>query len=87
MNDVNDQRRGNAATNDMLTYKEAAWLLGVPVGTVYAWVHTRGIPHVRLGARLVRFRRSDLLEWLGERTIRAAAVPTPRLRTIPGHAS
>lgn len=53
----------------MLTYRQAATFLGVPVGTLYAWVHTRSIPHVRLGPRLVRFSREKLVAWVDARAV------------------
>jgi excisionase family DNA binding protein len=53
----------------MLTYIETARLLGLPVGTVYALVHQRRIPHVRLGPRLVRFDREELDQWLSTHRI------------------
>jgi excisionase family DNA binding protein len=64
----------NALKGDrtMLSYAEVASLLGVPVGTVYGWVHNRAIPHVRLGPRLVRFARADVDAWLEQRRVRAA---------------
>jgi excisionase family DNA binding protein len=54
----------------MLSYREAAKFLGLPVGTLYSLVHERRVPHVRIGARLVRFRRPELERWLGERAVR-----------------
>lgn len=57
------------ATTDMLNYREAAQLVGVPVGTLYTWVHEERIPHVRLGARLVRFPRVELERWLAARLV------------------
>lgn len=33
---------------EMLTYREAARLLGVSVSTVYGWAYRRQIPHIRL---------------------------------------
>lgn len=56
-----------AAANDggvLLTYSQAAELINVPLGTLYCWVHDRRIPFVRLGPRLVRFPRIELLQWL-----------------------
>ena len=55
---------------DMLGYADAAQLLGVPVGTLYAWVSQKRIPHVRLGPRLVRFERSKLAQWIERRRVR-----------------
>lgn len=62
---------------DLLNYREAARVLGVQVGTVYAWVSRRQIPHVRLGPRLVRFRRTELESWIEERRV-APVEPAPR---------
>jgi excisionase family DNA binding protein len=56
---------------EMLGYHDAAAMLGVPVGTVYAWVARRRIPHVRLGPRLVRFRRAELERWIEARHVPA----------------
>lgn len=56
---------------EMLGYIEAAALLGVPIGTVYAWVSRHRIPHVRLGPRLVRFRRSEIERWIEARHVPA----------------
>ncbi len=55
----------------LIGYKDAAALLGLPIGTVYALVSQRRIPHVRLGRRLVRFRRRDLQLWIQERGVAA----------------
>ncbi len=59
--------------SDVITYPQAARLLGVPVGTLYCWVHERRIPHIRLGARLVRFSRTATLEWLKRHHVAAKA--------------
>jgi excisionase family DNA binding protein len=48
----------------LLSYGEAASFLNLPLGTMYALVSQRRIPHVRLGRRLVRFHRRDLELWL-----------------------
>ena len=54
---------------EMISYAEASEFLGVPVGTLYAWVHARRIPHVRLGSRMVRFRLDALKEWVAIRDV------------------
>jgi excisionase family DNA binding protein len=56
----------------LLTYREVARRLGVPVGTVHYWVCRNAIPHVRLGPRSVRFRPAELELWLDERAVSAA---------------
>jgi excisionase family DNA binding protein len=57
---------------ELVDYDEAAHMLGVPKGTVYGWVHLKAIPHVRLGPRLVRFVRSEIVAWLRERSVEVA---------------
>jgi excisionase family DNA binding protein len=57
--------------DSMMTYRDVAAALGVPVGTVYSWVHTGAIPHVRLGPRLVRFSRASIEGWLAARSVPA----------------
>lgn len=57
---------------DVISYASAAQILGLPLGTLYAWVHKRRVPHLRLSARLVRFRRSELLAFLSRHSVAAA---------------
>lgn len=52
----------------LLTTDEAARLLRVPRSTLYELVRSRGLPHVRIGERGLRFTRSDLEEWIAENT-------------------
>lgn len=58
-----------ADSNDMLGYRDAAALLGVPLGTLYSWVSKRCVPHIRLGPKLVRFSRDDLAQWIQSRRV------------------
>ena len=51
-------------TSDTIGYPEAAELLHVAPGTLYAWVHKKRVPHFRLSGRCVRFSRADLLAWM-----------------------
>ena len=49
----------------LLTPKEAAEFLGIPSGTLAQWrSQRRGPPYIKLEERLVRYRRSDLEEYL-----------------------
>jgi excisionase family DNA binding protein len=52
----------------LLTADEAARLLHVPRSTLYELVRSRGLPHVRIGERGLRFTRSDLGSWIAENT-------------------
>lgn len=51
----------------MVGYQEAADLLGIRKGTLYAWVCAQKIPHIRYSARLVRFDADELAEWVRNR--------------------
>ena len=59
----------------LLTPAEAADFLGLKVSYVYKLIHFRDIPHLKCGARFVRFRVEDLEEWQNE-----------RLRVVPSRA-
>ena len=51
----------------LLTVRELADYLDVPVGTIYAWRYRRqGPPGFRVG-RHVRFRWSDVEQWISDR--------------------
>jgi excisionase family DNA binding protein len=50
----------------LLDANEAARLLHVPRSTLYEMVRSRGLPHVRIGRRGLRFTRADLARWIGE---------------------
>jgi len=51
----------------LISYQKAAELLDLPIGTLYAWVHEKRIPHVRLGPRTVRFDQDELRAWVEAR--------------------
>ena len=53
-------------TESLMTADEAARLLHVPRSTLYELVRSRGLPHVRIGERGLRFTRLDLARWIGE---------------------
>ena len=55
-----------------MTYSEAASRLGLKLGTLYALVHARRIPHIRLGPRLVRFRPCELEAWVRAHSVEQA---------------
>ena len=53
----------------LITVQELAHYLDVPIATIYAWRHRRqGSPGFRVG-RHVRYRRSDVEEWINERLL------------------
>ena len=52
----------------LLDAREAASLLKVPRSTLYELVRSRGLPHIRVGQRGLRFTRSDLAAWIAQNT-------------------
>ncbi len=50
--------------SSLLTIKELASLLKVPKSTIYGWRHQRRTPPAIKVGRHVRFRLSDVQEWL-----------------------
>ena len=66
----------------LLTIKQVASITGLAVGTLYHFVSQRRIPIVRISARCVRFRRSDIDAWLAERVIPPERdnIPAPHLQ-------
>lgn len=70
-----------ALSERLLDAREAAQLLHVRRSTVYELVRSRGLPHVRIGDRGLRFTRADLAAWVAENTYGTAA------RRRPGEAA
>jgi predicted DNA-binding transcriptional regulator AlpA len=59
--------------NDLLTDDEAADLLRTTTATLANWRYLgRGPNFVRLGGRMVRYRRGDLEAWITDQTITPA---------------
>lgn len=57
---------------ELLTYDQAAELLGVKRGTLYSWVHLKRVPHIRLSKRCVRFDRRELEAWIAKKKVAPA---------------
>lgn len=59
-----------SATNELLSQRQVAVRLGVSARTVEGW-RPRGVgpPFLRLSARAVRYRSSDLEQWLDQRRV------------------
>ena len=57
------------ALPEFLSYDDLSSYLGVPKETLYAWVHHKKIPHIRITGRLIRFRRSEVLQWLDDKHV------------------
>ncbi len=59
----------NPVLTPLLSYQQASAVLGIAVGTLYALVHQKRIPHIRLSGRMVRFHPDALHAWLEERIV------------------
>lgn len=66
-----DSHPGPAA-NAYLTEPEVARLLNVEPRTIRLWRRTRGLPHIRLTGKVVRFKPADVDEWLTSRRVSVA---------------
>ena len=64
----------------LLDVKEVAELLGLAPGSIYQLISQSRITVVRLAARCVRFRRSDIDRWIAERVVEAKAINVPASR-------
>jgi excisionase family DNA binding protein len=54
----------------LLTPKEASEFLGVPESTLAHWrSERRGPVYMKLEGRLIRYRKSDLEKYIGERSV------------------
>ncbi|MCZ6622909.1 MAG: helix-turn-helix domain-containing protein [Deltaproteobacteria bacterium] len=67
----NEKYLGNLLINNdkhLLTEREAADFLGVTSRCLQAWRYRGGGPKfVRISSRCIRYRKSDLVEWVEER--------------------
>ena len=54
---------------ELLTYKQAAKILQLKMGTLYSLVSQKRIPHVRISGRMVRFKPSELDRWVKSQTV------------------
>lgn len=53
---------------DLLTDPQAAAFLQVEPRTLRLW-RKRGLPHIRITAKTLRYRRSDLDKWISQRRV------------------
>jgi excisionase family DNA binding protein len=56
----------------LLTVREVAELLGVAPGTIFHWAAQGRLPCVRLSQRCLRFKKSEIEEWLNGLSVPAA---------------
>ena len=49
---------------EILSLKDVAEYLGLRVGTVHNLIKRRGMPVVRVGRKIIKVRRKDLIDWI-----------------------
>ena len=59
-----DERTTGERIQDILTESQLAAELNVLPRTLRLWRRTRGLPHVKLTAKIIRYRRADIDGWL-----------------------
>jgi excisionase family DNA binding protein len=62
-----------APATELLTDSQVAAFLAVESRTLREWRHTRGLPHIRISSRVLRYRKSDLDAWLARRFVTISA--------------
>jgi PTS system nitrogen regulatory IIA component len=62
----------SGVSDKLLTSAELAEVLGFAAGTIVDWAEKGTIPAFKLGGRL-RFRESEVLDWLEAQRVRAGA--------------
>ncbi len=58
-----------SSTRKIIDYNGAHEVTGICINTLYGLVSRRKIPHMRISARLVRFVKRELEEWLDSRRV------------------
>lgn len=69
----------------LLTKQQVMEVLGIKESTLYTWVHHKKIPYIKLGKRCLRFRESDILEWITEKAVHpqsAEASQTTKIKRL-----
>jgi excisionase family DNA binding protein len=60
-----------SATKKLLTPKEVSEITGLSTETLAQWrSQNRGIPYIKISRNCVRYRQSDLDDWVSERIVR-----------------
>lgn len=57
------------ACGEILDDEGLANVLGVEPRTLREWRNRRGLPHVKISARVIRYRRRDVLAWLDRQRV------------------
>lgn len=53
----------------LLSIGELSRLLGITKSTLYSWTSKNIIPHRKLSTRLIRFEETEVMDWLGKKSV------------------
>ena len=62
------------------------WLceyLKIPKATAYGWIHRKKIPTICISRKMVRFRKSDIDNWIANRTQGVSRQTAPMQKPVP----
>lgn len=65
----------------LLNVKELSKILSIKESTIYDWVSIGFIPHHKLG-KLVRFKESEILQWLDKKRNNGRVKRIPEITTF-----
>jgi len=68
MNKILGEAKELRRRKTLVGIEEISGRLGVRPKTIYAWIHMRQIPHVKVG-RLVKFDMEDVDRWIEARKV------------------
>lgn len=54
---------------NLMDESECAAYLGVKPRTLRLWRRTRGLPHIKLTHKIIRYRKEDVDQWLNQNRI------------------
>jgi len=73
---VTPAKLASGASSNLLTPEEVAEQIGLSVETLAQWrSQKKGIPFVKVSRNCVRYRKSDLDDWIEERIVRTPQEP------------
>ena len=54
---------------EILSVKEVAEYMGLGTGAVHGFIRKRGMPAFRIGRKILKVRREDLLTWISKHVV------------------
>lgn len=54
----------NNQIDNYISIEEAAEYLGVKTATIRSWIKNKGMPSHRVGGKLLKFKKSEIDEWI-----------------------